>query len=223
MTRGFLLRCALILAGFGLFASPAQAQGVRVFAMGSGSFLLGEDLFALDGDAWRSNYANGGKVTLGGELTMNSVVGVEAAYAYGRNNLRITDLEDNEEAGYGVRLQRFSTNLMIHSPVKFLSVQPYVTGGLELTRFSPTSEARTRAFTEGFAGDPALLESSNKFGFNAGGGVEWYVLPAFAVRLDLRNHMTGTPRFGQSESRFPVTGRTNNLELSAGFTIHIGD
>lgn len=223
MTRAILLRIALILVGFGLFSNPAQAQGLRVFAMGSGSFLLGDDLFTRNGDPWRSDYATGGKITFGGEYTMNSFLGVEGAYAYGRNNLVITDLNDNEEAGYGVRLQRFSSNVVVHSPVKLLGIQPYVTGGLEVTRFSPTSDARTRAFTEGFAGDPAVLEASNKFGLNAGGGLEVSILPAVALRLDLRNHMTGTPRFGLSESRFPVTGRTNNLELSAGFTIHLGD
>jgi len=223
MTRGVSIRVGCVLAGLGLFSTAANAQGIRVFAMGSGSYLFSESFFAAAGDRWRSNYAPGGKITLGGEYSLSKVLGVEGSYAYGRNNLRLTNLDQNQEQGYGVRVQRASGNLMIHSPVKLLGLQPYATAGIEYTRFGPTSEARASAFGTGFTGQPAVLDPSNKIGFNVGGGAEWYVLEALAVRLDIRNHATGTPRFGLSNFRFPVSGTAHNLEVSAGVTIHFGD
>ena len=193
------LVCLLVVAL--LFPALAQGQGFRVFIMGSGSYLLSEKFFEVAGDPFRSEYAPGGKVMLGGEYSTNKVLGIEAAYALGRNNLRVADLAESpaEEIGYGVRVQRLSGNLVLHSPVAPAGLRPYATAGLEITRFGPTSDAKARAFTEGFAGQQAVLESSNKLGFNLGGGIEWEVLPALALRLDVRNHTTGTPRFGLGE------------------------
>lgn len=218
-----------LLAGAFLFPELAQAQGARVFVMGSGSYLFSEKLFAVAGDPFRSSYAPGGKVTFGGEFTTNRVLGFEAAYAIGRNNLRLTDLAASQDAGYGLLVQRLSGNLVLHSPVELLKLRPYATAGIEYTRFGPTSDAKTRAFTEGFAGQPAVLESSNQVGFNVGAGLELKVLGPLALRLDVRNHTMGTPRFGLGDSSatgsalFPITGKANNLEISGGFTIHFGD
>ncbi|MBZ5513772.1 MAG: outer membrane beta-barrel protein [Acidobacteriia bacterium] len=223
MTRGVVLRLALVLAGMSFFSATAAAEGFRLSAVGSGSFLFGEKLFTRVNEPWRSDFADGGRVAIAGEYTANKVIGFEAGYAYGRNNLRLSNVTENIATGYGVQLQRVNGNLMIHSPVKLIGLQPYATIGADYNRFGPTSGAKTLAATEGFAGAPAQLEASNKFGFNACGGVEWYIVRAFAVRLDVRNHLTGTPRFGLNQAQFPVTGTTNNVEISAGFTIHFGD
>jgi len=211
-------------------ATTLRAQGVRLSLMGSGSYLFSERLFTVEDERFRSNYAPGGKAIFSLEYTPASVLGLEASYAYGRNNLRVADLEETppEEIGYGVRLQRYSGNLVIHSPVALGGLRPYATAGLEYLRFGPTSDAKARAFTEGFAGRQAVLESSNKLGFNVGGGVEWSLIPALALRLDVRDHSTGTPRYGlpvQSETAaiFPITGRAHNLEISAGITLHFGE
>lgn len=212
-----------------LFSSLAHAQGMRLFAMGSGSYLLNEKFFAVGSDKFRSNYASGGKVTFGGELTPWKILGIEAAYGIGRNNLRISDLDPAlpDEAGYGIRVQRYSGNLVLHSPIALGGLRPYLTGGLEYTRFGPTSGAKTQAFTQGFADQAVVLESSNKLGVNLGGGVEWDFFPTLALRLDVRNHTTGTPTYGLSQPStagaiFPVSGKANNLEISAGITFRLG-
>ncbi len=72
-----------------------------------------------------------------------------------------------------------------------------------------------------------VLGASNKLGVNFGGGVEWGFLPALGLRLDLRNHITGTPTYGLPQQSttgaiFPVSGKANNLEFSAGITFHLG-
>lgn len=224
------LPALLLITVVGALPDAARAQGIRVFAMGTGSFLLSEKFFEVAGDPFRSNYAPGGKFILGGEYSRNKVLGFEVAYAYGRNNLRVADLNASpvDEAGYGVRIHRLNGNLVLHSPVELLRLRPYVTAGIEFTRYSPTSEAKELAFTEGFAGQSAMLEANNKPGINYGGGAEWRLLPALALRLDVRDHATGTPRFGLSQDSssgaiFPISGGAHNVEISAGFTLHFGD
>jgi opacity protein-like surface antigen len=203
-------------------ASAARAQGIRVFVMGGGSFLQNERFFTAVGDRFRSNYAPGGKITLGGELSLGDVAGFEGSYGYGRNNLRLRDLTESETLGYGVRSQRFSANLMLHTPTSVLGVRPYGTAGLEYDHFGPTSQAKTLAFTEGFANHLVTLGASNQVGFNFGGGAELSLLPALALRLDLRDHITGTPTYGLSSAQFHVSGAAHNVELSLGLTLHLG-
>jgi opacity protein-like surface antigen len=225
------LLLALTAALF-LSSSIGRAQGVRVFVMGSGSFLENERFFSVSrvilpptlppAQQFRSNYASGGKVTFGGEISTANVLGVEVSYGYGRNNLRVTDLGGSQTLGYGVRTQRVSGNLMVHSPTAFLGVRPYATAGLEYDHFGPTSQAKTLAFTQGFAGQLVTLGASNQVGFNYGGGAEWSFLPAVALRLDLRDHITGTPTYGLPRAVFPISGTTHDVELSAGLTFHLG-
>ncbi len=223
---------ALLWLAAGLFIpSPqAQAQGIRVFALTSGTYLFSENFFAVNSEPFRSNYANGGKFIFGGEYMRSKLLGLEFAYGVGRNNLRITDVNEipPEEVGYGVRIHRFNANLVVHSPVELGRVRPYATAGIELTRFGPTSGAKTLALTQGFADQLATLDGSNKPGFNFGVGLDWEFMPALALRLDVRNHSTGTPRFGLPTSSttgaiFPVSGSAHNLEISLGVSFHIGE
>jgi opacity protein-like surface antigen len=230
MTKMRFLPPLLLIAALGCVPEVARAQGVRVFATGTGSFLLSEKLFQVAGEPFRSNYAPGGKVILGGEYSTNKVLGFEVGYAYGRNNLRVADLNATpvDEAGYGVRIHRLNGNLVLHSPAELFRLRPYATAGIEFTRYAPTSQAKELAFTEGFAGQSATLEGNNKPGVNYGAGVEWSLLPALALRLDVRDHITGTPRFGLAQdssggAAFPVSGSAHNVEISAGFTLHFGD
>lgn len=202
--------------------SLARAQGVRAFVMAGGSFLNDERFFSQSSDQFRSNYAAGGKVTFGGELSLGDILGVEASYGFGHNNLRMANLSESETLGYGVGTQRVSGNLMLHSPVAFAGLRPYGTAGLEYDHLGPTSEAKTLAFTEGFAGNVVTLGASNQFGFNFGGGAEWSFLPDLALRLDLRDHLTGTATYGLPHSLYPVSGTAHTLELSAGLTFHFG-
>lgn len=213
-----------VCAGSLLLTNPLRAQGIRLFVMGSGSFLENERFFALLSDRYRSNYATGGKLTLGAEYTPGKILGFEGAYGYGTNNLRLADLSapSSPQTGYGIHFQRFSGNLVAHSPISLLGVRPYVSGGVEYDRLSPTSQAKTTAFTQGFAGQLVTISPSNKIGVNYGGGVEWSVLPLLGLRLDLHDHLTGTPTYGLPSRSFPISGAAHNVELSAGVSLHLG-
>jgi len=197
--------------------------------MGSGSYLFNEKFFTIDSEKFRSNYATGGKIIVGAEYTPWQILGFEGAYGIGRNNLRVADLGTTppQEVGFGIRVQRYSGNAVLHSPVALAGLRPYLTGGVEYIRLAPTSEAKTLAFTQGFAGQIATLGASNQVGVNVGGGVEWGFLPALALRLDVRNHITGTPTYGLPQHSttaafFPVSGKANTLEISAGISFHLG-
>ena len=159
----------------------------------------------------------------------SKILGTELAFSIGRNNLRITDLNDVplEEFGFGTRLQRLNANLVVHSPIEVGSLRPYVTAGVEFTRYSPTDAAQALALSGEFAGQTATIESSNKFGFNVGGGVEWSMIPVVSIRADVRNHTTGAPTYGLPSSSttgafFPVSGSAHNLEFSLGLSLHFG-
>lgn len=219
----------LLVAGC-FFSILARAQGIRIFAEASGSSLYNEKFFTIGSNKFRSNYAGGGKVTFGAEYTPWKVLGFEGAYGIGRNNLRVATLQGASagETGYGVRAQRFSGNVMLHSPFSMVGWRPYLTGGVEYDRLGPSTEAKTEVIIQGFAGQQnAVLGASNLLGVNFGGGVEWSFLPALGLRLDLRNHITGTPTYGLPQQSttgaiFPISGKANNLEFSAGITFHVG-
>jgi len=66
------------------------------------------------------------------------------------------------------------------------------------------------------------LGGSNQVGVNYGGGVDWGFFPTLALRLDLRDHITGTPTYGLSTARYSVSGDAHNVELSLGLVFHIG-
>ena len=138
------------------------------------------------------------------------------------HHLRVTNLSASQTLGYGVRSQRVSANLVGHSPISLLGVRPYATGGLEFDHFGPTSQAKTMAFTQGFTGQVVTLGSANKLGVNFGGGVDWSFFPTLALRLDLRDHLTGTPTYGLSGGRFPISGAAHDVEFSVGLVFHMG-
>ena len=223
-----LVRFTCLLATLLLFSNSVRAQGIRVFAQASGSYLFNDKLFTINGDKFQSNYANGGKVTFGGEYTPWRIAGIELAYGVGRNNIRVTNLSTTptDTTGYGIRAQRLNANFVVHGPVSVFQLKPYVTAGLEFDRFGPTSDAKKLAFTQGFADQTAVLDSTNKVGVNFGGGVEWNFLPLLGLRFDLRNHTTGTPRYGLPQQSstggpvFPVSGAAQNLEFSVGLVFH---
>lgn len=68
----------------------------------------------------------------GAEFSSWKFLGIEGAYGNGRNNLRLADLglTSPQETGFGVRVQRYSGNAVVHSPVELGRLRPYVTGGL---------------------------------------------------------------------------------------------
>jgi len=207
-----------------MIVTTAQAQDYRIFMTGGGSNLFDSRIFtSTAGFQYRTDYAYGGKFTIGFESPHGKVLGIEASYAVGHDNLLVTGVTINPtEAGYGIWNHRASLNLVAHAPKRILRVQPYLTAGVEFDRFSPTHAAVNQVTAEGFTGTAAVLEHDNKVGFNYGGGIEWKLVRFIALRFDARDHVTGSPTFGLKSQTsggrpiFSVSGLAQNVEYSAG-------
>ncbi|MGH9350806.1 MAG: outer membrane beta-barrel protein [Terriglobia bacterium] len=222
-----VLAAALLLC---LSAVALEAQDFNVFVMGGGSSLFDRHNFVVKSGPFGSTYSTGGQFTVGAQVPLVSIVSLEGAYGWGQNNLRLTNFGDNIETGYGVHNQRASGDLVLHSPVGFLGLKPYLDAGLEYDRFTPygfaTSSFPNFSQTVITTGSP-VLSPSNKLGFNYGGGLEWKLLPVVGLRLDVRDHVTGAPTFGLPEQAssspfFPEKGAAHDLEYSVGIVLHFG-
>jgi opacity protein-like surface antigen len=221
-----LLRGIIGLTALCLITTAGYGGDFRLFALAGGSSFFNSHTFTVDSDSWRSNYANGGKIIVGGEMPLNKVLGLEAAYSFGRNNLRLTGADGT--TGFGVYGGRLNTNFVLHAPRALFHLRPYVTAGIEYSRFSPGSGTDTVVTASGFTGSDAVtLKADNKFGFNYGAGIEWNLLRHLGLRFDVRDHVTGSPRFGLSTDSgvtgaFPVSGAAQGVEYAAGVVLHFG-
>jgi len=206
---------------FSTSARMLHAQGLSVFAMGTVSSLYAKNLYSEFGTDFQSSYKVGGGLTLGAEFRMNRILGVEGSYTVSRNNLAVTNTTNSSEQGYGIHNQRFAADAVAHAPISFLRLKPYLAAGVEFDHFSAPSSTT-------FSGLPNVtFGAANKVGVNYGGGVDWGFLPHIALRIDVRDHLTGIPTYGFPSSAatrayFPVSGLANNLEYSAGIVFHVG-
>lgn len=214
-----------------LAAAPASAQididNARVEIFGGGSLMNAERLFTIN-DSFRSEFDSGGKFGFRVITDITEGWGAEASYGLASNGLQITPLERPglDDRTFDMRVHQFVGNLM-YSFGDVGGTRPFVTAGIGLSRFSPTSEAERMALVEGFIEQEVAIDSENKFNFNFGGGVEGVITDRIGYRVNVRDHVTGIPRFGLSSTPagnspvFPVTGSMHNVELTAGLVINI--
>jgi len=228
----------MALAIFMLSTTAAQARDFAkniqfdVFALGGASTLVDVEHFYSAGRLYHSQFNYGLKYTIGVAVPYGKLLSIETAYSAGPNNLVVTNLNQFPHAPvtYPVRVYMGSMSAVIHAPFTFLHFRPYVEGGVEYDRFSPTPEAITTAKNVGFAAvSTANINHNNKFGVNVGGGLDRKIIKRVTLRIDLRDHITGSPAFGlppqpttDSAASFPVTGHANNIEYTAGIVFHLG-
>jgi opacity protein-like surface antigen len=220
-----------------LSTTTVRAQGYRFFIMGGASSLtdqrsFGEGPSGTSVIPYSSRYAGGGKAIAGVEVRLNKIFGVEGSYGFGQNNLELSYLiyHPVEVQAYGVRNSRFSADIVGHVPGAWRGIRAYGVVGPEFDLFSPTSSAQTLAEKQGFAfATSAKLASEGHPGFNAGVGIDYKVASKVDLRLDVREHMTGSPRFGlptaattTSAAYFPVGGPAYDLEYSIGLVYRFG-
>jgi opacity protein-like surface antigen len=224
----------IIVMILGANAAALHAQGYRLFVMGNGSALFDKKYYNVYGAAFGSTYRLGAGFTAGGEYPLKKNLGVEGSYSYIRNNLVVTDFfnsaSPSNETGYDIADQRISADVVAHSPRSLKGVRPYISAGLELDRFSPVGTAAARAQSPGFNGVPnTTLSPDNKFGYNFGAGVEIKLISMIAIRVDFRDHITGSPTFGLPQQAttvfttyYPISGSAHHVEASAGLVFHFG-
>jgi opacity protein-like surface antigen len=214
-----LIALAIVLAAS---TTMLQAQGIDLFLQGGGSALFDKNYPTTTQGPFGTSYAPGGQFSAGAEARLGSILGLEGAYWWGQNNLRVTQLGTSPgiQTTYGIRHQQVSGDLLLHLPLPI--IHPYVAGGLEYVRFSPYGHTQVNlpGFTaSGSTSGGPFLSSSNKFGFNYGAGIELKVLPLVGFRVDARDFVTGSPSFGLPGN---YNTKANDVEYSLGLVLHLG-
>jgi hypothetical protein len=227
--QGLIAAVALCLA-----STAARAQNSLVFVTAGGTTFGDARQFQEAFVPYNTGYANGGGGNAGFEMPLkkSKVFGLEFAYGYSQNNLRLTNDSTNpvETKSYGLRDNRFSGDLVVHYPSAFHNARPYFVAGAEYDHYSPTSAATSLATTTGFGYYPtAKLSSEGDGGVNFGGGIDYKLTEKVGLRLDVRDHFTSSPTLGlpygptlTSPAWYPVSGKASNIEYSIGIVYHFG-
>jgi opacity protein-like surface antigen len=220
-----LLKAVVVIAALFAGATALRAQSIDVFAMGTASSLFDKGYFTEYSTPYGSTYKTGGGITVGAEVKMSRVFGIEGAYSNLRNNLTITNYGGSIglENGYGIRNQRFSGDMLLHVPKPIFGLKPYAAAGLEYDRFAQAGPSSN--FFGGFTN--ATFGASNKIGANYGVGVDMKLLPHLSLRVDVRDHIMSTPTYGFPKSStvaayYPLNVAAHDLDYSAGLVFRFG-
>ena len=166
-------------------------------------------------------------------LKRSRMFGIEFTYGLTQNNLELTNQNTNPTttASYGLRDNKFSVDIVVHSPSTFRNIRPYFVAGPEYDLFSPTSTAVSYAQAHGFGTSAAVakLSSEGRGGVNIGGGIDYTLTEKWGVRLDARYRITSSPMLGlpygstsTSPAYFPVSGNASSIQYTIGIVYHWG-
>jgi opacity protein-like surface antigen len=125
---------------------------------------------------------------------------LEASYSYNPYHFAAQETGQSALAGYN------RADLVSFNYVRYLSakarVQPFVTAGLGINRFS--GPANASAVVGGYVN----ADNGWQFAWNYGGGADLVLERNFALRLELRDYITGQPSV--------ITGTSHNVVPSVG-------
>jgi opacity protein-like surface antigen len=221
--RGILAFCLAVL-----FSTCAFGQEIdpRITFLGGASLLSASRSFVIGTRLFDTQFQNGIKIGVRGTFNVGEHWGAEGTYSFSSNGLQVRGVAPATVQDYGVHLHQFTGNALYFFSASGKSFRPFVTAGLGVSRYSPTSDAKLAA-AQDFLGQPAVLVSTSAFDFNFGAGIETKPWDHFGVRLDFRDHVTGIPRFGLPQTAtsptapfFPVQGRAQDFEISTGLTYY---
>lgn len=235
MTTKKLVRGLIVTVAFCLSTTAGRAQDKLIFVTVGGTSLKDNRSFLEDFIPYNTGYANGGAGTVGIELPLkrSKVFGLDVSYSYSQNNLELTETDTSPYTvtSYGVRDNRLSGDIVLHSPSTFRGARPYAVAGVEFDRYSPSSSATSLATTIGFAKQypAATLSSENDGGVNFGGGIDYKLTSKVDLRIDIRDHVTPSPTLGlpygstpTSKAYYPISGKASNIEYTIGIVFHFG-
>lgn len=183
-----------------LFGLPLAAQVFEIGVTGGvnrhsgkdiGTFRVADTAPITLEDGWR----------IGFRMTFNNArfFGHELGYAYNRTQFRLNDVEPVE---YGTAIHQGFYNFLIYGTPEGSRIRPFAAGGGHFSNFIWPGQSVT------YGG------GSTKFGVNYGAGVKVRITPIFAIRLDLRQYLTGKPFDLPNQ-----TGKFRQNEISAGFSL----
>jgi opacity protein-like surface antigen len=230
-----LVALAMLLLGTG----AAQARdfvkelNFDVFLLAGGSTMVDPTYFDSAGRLYHSRFEIGPKYNVGIAVPYGKILTIETAYSTGSNNLVVSNQNVFPHVGvvYPVRASLGSISGVFHAPFTRFHVRPYGEVGVEYDRFTPTPAAVSYALSHGFATtSTAIITHNDKAGLNFGAGLDRKLTKRITFRIDLRDHIAGSPAFGippratndSLGAAFPTSGRANNIEYTAGILFHIG-
>jgi opacity protein-like surface antigen len=130
---------------------------------------------------------------------------VEASYSYSPNHLSLQWGTQSLGSAYS------HVDLASFNYVRYLSVrsrvQPFATAGVGMNRFSGPSSAT--AVLYGYVS----ADNGWQFAWNYGGGADIVLQCGLALRLELRDYVTGQPSI--------ITGTSHNIVPSVGIVIRL--
>lgn len=151
--------------------------------------------------------------------------GEDIIYSYGSNATKIVNSTGGSEFPFTVRSHQFAVNALWY-PAGLgadKKIYPYLTAGGGGTFFVVSPETVNNAAEMGLG----KLHTENVFAFNAGGGIRAQLSRRFGFRVDARDYMTRTPRFGLPEHSddptalvFPTSGVFHQIEVSFAFVYY---
>jgi len=192
------MRLASIVLVLCTFAAVSPAQ-VGELSLSVGQSIFKNNKLGSAGDLV-NQYKVGDGFRIAARFTLNTkqFLGHEFGYAYNHNKLALT--ASPEEAKMPVH-QAFY-NILLYMTPDGSRIRPFGTGGGHFSTFVPPGASVTYG------------TGTTKYGVNYGAGVKVRLTPMFAMRIDLRDYITGKP--------FDLEGRSGALhqvEASAGFGI----
>jgi opacity protein-like surface antigen len=219
-------KTVLVVLSYLLSAPVLQAQvsTERIGVYAAGSFFSSKRMFLLDSDdLFQTKLRKGGRVGARFSADLNDKWAGEASYSFGRNNLEVDKLDPpRRKTVFETRIHQFAGNASFFFAPAGDEFRPFLTAGLTLTRFGPTDDAKARAAID-FLNRSTRIDSSTKLGFNFGGGFEAAANEWLGIRVDLKDHVMGAPKFGIPETplnpggvSYPISGLFQDIQISVG-------
>jgi opacity protein-like surface antigen len=190
-----------------------QAQKVEFGPYGGGSF-FSPGYFTTNSPNPNTEvgykFVNGGVLGVRLRENLTEHFGLEQSFTFlGNNNARFSG------AVLGTRLRQFYFNGNLIGYDNESRVRPYFSGGIGVSMFSPTDEAKRQV-----SPTQTPIGGSNEFGYNLGGGLKFKLTDRFGLDFSLRDFIHKTPAFDVS-----TTARDwmHNLQVQGGLLFMFGD
>ncbi|MGO9305969.1 MAG: hypothetical protein ACLP3R_20120, partial [Candidatus Korobacteraceae bacterium] len=110
-----------------LIATVGKAQNSLIFVTGGGNKITDYRTFEEAFIPYQTTFAAGGGGAVGFELPLkrSNIFGIEGSYGFSQNNLELTNYNTPNlplTKSYGLRDNRFSVDLAVHSPSTFRGI-----------------------------------------------------------------------------------------------------
>src|SRR5487761_704684 len=122
----------------------AQDQGLnpRITFLGGASLLSGSRSFVIGPRLFTTQFQDGIKIGLRGTVNLNEHLGAEGTYSFITYGLQLTQVAPAAVQNFGIHLHQFTGNALYFFTARDKTFRPFLTAGLGLSTFSPTSGAK---------------------------------------------------------------------------------